>query len=701
MTDNRGEVKWMTGNQRPERKDMQSAVDAKYSRVGERIRHITPSALQCSMFCGGKSCKYDNPIKWKEEEMAIKGLYSSWITNDILAMARPSTFAIKEYDVINQFKVNGIATVINLQHPGEHASCGFGLEDSGFSYVPQQFMDEDVFFYNFCWDDYGVRALQSIVDMVKVMDFALMNGKVAIHCHAGLGRTGVLIACYFVYSQRMKGDAAINVVRAKRPRAIQTRGQIACVRDFEKYLQPMWIIYSNTINCQYKPFTLSQFLRRQAHLLHGEEERDLRYVPKVVFIISKRLLQLCGIDCELRNVAVLKIRILTSSSTSTSSVDSVDQRTASLIDRGRRLGSDSVIEQVCVDDDTGTSDTSLEPNVFYDSYADGTDDSVGMDELSPENFIHHSLSESVLLKSTQNLNVSTAETVDKVRSLPTIESNAQSYPTQRDTDNNNTKFGTARCLDSAEGIILNAKKSGKIPARNSSITLDRRPNDFESNSSVNSMKYSSNSQFSIETEARTSEKSIVNGEERYLTTRNSSHDGSSACVESILASFSSKPNYSGISTLLERYKNSLNTTEATWEQISSEDNAYLLCCLLWSWIEHLEEPIITVNDVDIILKDANDPIKAFELLAREKKKTLQVVLFTFLKISGGSNEFNRLMLNKIATVFTKCVPLPQTTRSERYAMEQDAKEGKMSKDTNFGRFLDFIVKLSNSEQFET
>jgi len=78
MTDNRGEVKWMTGNQRPERKDMQSAVDAKYSRVGERIRHITPSALQCSMFCGGKSCKYDNPIKWREEEMAIKGLYSSW-----------------------------------------------------------------------------------------------------------------------------------------------------------------------------------------------------------------------------------------------------------------------------------------------------------------------------------------------------------------------------------------------------------------------------------------------------------------------------------------------------------------------------------------------------------------------------------------------------------------------------------------------
>lgn len=78
MTDNRGEVKWMVENHHPERNDMQSVVNAKYSRVGERIRHITPSALQCSMFCGGKQCKYDNPGRWKEEEMAIKGLYSSW-----------------------------------------------------------------------------------------------------------------------------------------------------------------------------------------------------------------------------------------------------------------------------------------------------------------------------------------------------------------------------------------------------------------------------------------------------------------------------------------------------------------------------------------------------------------------------------------------------------------------------------------------
>ena len=56
----------------------------------------------------------------------------------------------------------------------------------------------------------------SVLDMVKVVDFAVKEGKVAIHYHAGLGRTGVLIACYLIYSRRMGGDEAIVVIREKR-----------------------------------------------------------------------------------------------------------------------------------------------------------------------------------------------------------------------------------------------------------------------------------------------------------------------------------------------------------------------------------------------------------------------------------------------------------------------------------------------------
>lgn len=47
-----------------------------------------------------------------------------------------------------------------------------------------------VYFYNFGWKDYGVASLTTILDMVKVMSFSMQEGKMAVHCHAGLGRTG-------------------------------------------------------------------------------------------------------------------------------------------------------------------------------------------------------------------------------------------------------------------------------------------------------------------------------------------------------------------------------------------------------------------------------------------------------------------------------------------------------------------------------
>jgi hypothetical protein len=35
-------------------------------------------ATMCSMFCGGKNCKYESAAKWSKEQQAIDGLYSNW-----------------------------------------------------------------------------------------------------------------------------------------------------------------------------------------------------------------------------------------------------------------------------------------------------------------------------------------------------------------------------------------------------------------------------------------------------------------------------------------------------------------------------------------------------------------------------------------------------------------------------------------------
>jgi len=60
----------------------------------------------------------------------------------------------------------------------------------------------------------------------------------------GLGRTGVLLACYLVYASRIEADDAIRYVRQKRPNAVQTRGQIMIVYEFEHFLKPFTNIFS-------------------------------------------------------------------------------------------------------------------------------------------------------------------------------------------------------------------------------------------------------------------------------------------------------------------------------------------------------------------------------------------------------------------------------------------------------------------------
>eukprot|EP00758_Cryptobia_borreli_P005883 Tbor_TRINITY_DN5010_c4_g1::TRINITY_DN5010_c4_g1_i1::g.14100::m.14100/K18078/PTPDC1; protein tyrosine phosphatase domain-containing protein 1 len=253
--------------------------------------------LHCSLFCNGKLCKHESWeafIKQPNVKPAIKGLNSSWVGDSIVASQRPSSSLFTKYPIIQEFRNNNITGVFNLQEKGEHPSCGpDGIyKRSGYSYIAEfDLMKHNICYYEFPWPDMTAPNNEVILRSVQVMDSHIRrNEKILVHCHAGLGRTGLLIACYLIYSKRMSGPHAVQFVRKCRPGAVQTSKQTKFVLDFEEYLNRLFLVFHVSVTDA--PVTLNGFIARQRQILHGEDSLPFYHFPYHIYQMLCKCLKL-------------------------------------------------------------------------------------------------------------------------------------------------------------------------------------------------------------------------------------------------------------------------------------------------------------------------------------------------------------------------------------------------------------------------
>jgi atypical dual specificity phosphatase len=87
-------------------------------------------------------------------------------------------------------------------------------------------------------DDRGVPEFDDLVHAVDFIHKRITNNEpVMVHCLAGMGRTGTILACYLVKYQNMSADEATQKIREERPGSIQTYPQEELIFRFEKSLQ--------------------------------------------------------------------------------------------------------------------------------------------------------------------------------------------------------------------------------------------------------------------------------------------------------------------------------------------------------------------------------------------------------------------------------------------------------------------------------
>lgn len=141
----------------------------------------------------------------------------SWIIEEKLAGSAIPT-SKEEVDWVKQEGVKSIVTI--REKP---------LEDEWI---------KDVNYLHVHSNDMGIPEFSDLVNSVDFIHQRIANDEpVMVHCLAGLGRTGTILACYLIKYEDMAADDAIEKVRRERHGSIQSFSQEEIIFRFEKFVR--------------------------------------------------------------------------------------------------------------------------------------------------------------------------------------------------------------------------------------------------------------------------------------------------------------------------------------------------------------------------------------------------------------------------------------------------------------------------------
>jgi len=156
--------------------------------------------------------------RWIYGRMASRPTNFSWIIENKLAGCGLPV-SREEFEWLHQ---RGIKTIVTVREVP----------------LPSEWIKDRIDYLHLKVEDFNAPSLEELDAAVDYIDQQISKNKpVMIHCAAGKGRTGTVLAAYLIKKENISAVEAVIKIRKLRSGSIQSQTQEMAITMYEKYLK--------------------------------------------------------------------------------------------------------------------------------------------------------------------------------------------------------------------------------------------------------------------------------------------------------------------------------------------------------------------------------------------------------------------------------------------------------------------------------